>query len=90
MRGYKRFAAGHLAAARMVARGEAACCVAPRVAARVMGLDFIPLASERYELAIRNENRALPAMERLGVLGRPGFRRGNGLAGRIRHAPGGE
>ncbi len=76
VRGYKRFAAGHLAAARMVARGEAACCVAPRVAARVMGLDFIPLASERYELAIRNENRALPAIERLlGVLGRPGFRR---------------
>ncbi len=74
--GYRQFAAGHLAAARMVARGEAACCVVPRVAARAMGLDFIPLAEERYELAIRNEHRALPAIERLlGVLARPGFRR---------------
>ena len=75
VKGYKRFAAGHLAAARCVARGEAACCVVPRAAARAMGLDFISLGGERYELAIRNENRALPAIERLlGVLRRPGFR----------------
>jgi len=35
-----------------VGTGEADCCLATRAAARVFGLDFVPRASERYDLVI--------------------------------------
>ncbi len=50
VRGYATIASGHLPAAWKVASGEADCCIATRLAARALGLDFIPLAVERYDL----------------------------------------
>lgn len=75
VRGYGDCASGHLQAALKVKRGEADCCVAPRAAARLYGLDFVPLWTERYDLAIRREDLGLAAVERLlEVLQKPGFR----------------
>ena len=48
-----------------VARGEADCCVAPRIAANVFGLDFVPLLSERYELVIPEHRLDLPSVQAL-------------------------
>lgn len=48
--GYESSAAGHLAAAWQIRQGTADCCIATRVAAAVFGLEFIPLAAERYDL----------------------------------------
>lgn len=74
--GYDRIALGHLAAAWAVRRGDADCCVAPLVAARVFGLDFIPLKTERYDLAIRKPWLDLPAVQALlDTLQRGAFRR---------------
>ena len=53
VRGYDRTAGGHLQAAWQVRSGDADGCIATRAAARVFGLDFIPLLSERYDLVIR-------------------------------------
>jgi len=50
VRGYGRVASGHLAAAIAVSTGEADCCIATQAAARAFGLDFLPLAVERYDL----------------------------------------
>src|SRR3569833_493210 len=76
VKGYGDLAAGHLPAAWQVLSGAADCCIATRAAARVFGLDFIPLVSERYDLAIRIEHLDLPAMRGLlDVLGRSDFRR---------------
>jgi putative molybdopterin biosynthesis protein len=58
-------AAGHLPAAWRVYTGMADCCVATRSAARAFGLEFVPLASERYDLVIRRENLEMAAVERL-------------------------
>lgn len=69
-------AAGHLPAAWRVYTGMADCCVATRSAARAFGLEFIPLASERYDLVIRRENLELAAVERLlDTLAQAAFRR---------------
>ena len=76
VRGYDRLAGGHLPAAWQVRVGDADCCIATRAAARVFGLDFIPLASERYDLAIRREHLDYPPVEALlDTLNRAGFRR---------------
>jgi molybdate-binding protein/DNA-binding XRE family transcriptional regulator len=58
-------AAGHLAAAWRVYAGMADCCVATRPAARAFGLDFLPWASERYELVIRREHLDFAPVARL-------------------------
>lgn len=50
--GYTTAAPGHLAAAYAVAAGNADCCIANRAAARRFGLDFIPLAFERFDLTL--------------------------------------
>ena len=74
--GYDKVAHGHLAAAYRVLVGEADCCVATRSAARAFGLDFLPLKSERYDLALRKQTLALPAAEAfLDVLQRSALRR---------------
>jgi len=74
--GYKQVAHGHLPAAWQVRMGHADCCVATRAAARVFGLDFIPLISERYDLVIRKQHIALPGMQLLlDTLNRTAFRR---------------
>jgi putative molybdopterin biosynthesis protein len=76
VRGYGRTAQGHLAAAWQVATGQADCCLATRAAARAFSLDFIPLASERYDLVLRRPHLALPAVQLLlDALSRSSFRR---------------
>jgi putative molybdopterin biosynthesis protein len=76
VRGYGRLAGGHLPAAWRVRAGDADCCVATRAAARVFGLDFIPLASERYDLAIRRQHLDHPPIAMLlDTLNRVNFRR---------------
>jgi molybdate-binding protein len=74
--GYDTVAPGHLAAAWTVKRGEADCCVAPRVAAKVFGLDFVPLKSERYDLVIPEAWLDRPSIQALlDTLQRGTFRR---------------
>jgi putative molybdopterin biosynthesis protein len=76
VRGYDREAQGHLPAAWQVKTGAADCCIATKAAARVFGLDFKPLATERYDLAIRRRDLDLPAVVKLlEVLARADFRR---------------
>lgn len=64
VRGYRSEARAHLSAARCVHDSAADCCIATRAAANAFGLDFAPLRTERYDLAIRREFLALPAVER--------------------------
>jgi molybdate-binding protein/DNA-binding XRE family transcriptional regulator len=76
VRGYDQLATGHLPAAWQVQSGAVDCCLATRGAARVLGLNFIPLVSERYDLVIRKEHLDLPRMQNLlDTLSRSGFRR---------------
>ncbi len=74
--GYDDLAPGHLAAAWKVSTGNVDCCIATRAAARLFGLGFIPLVSERYDLAIHKRHLELPAIQTLlDTLNRSGFRR---------------
>jgi molybdate-binding protein/DNA-binding XRE family transcriptional regulator len=76
VKGYDRVAHGHLPAAWQVRTEDADCCVATRAAARVFGLDFVPLISERYDLVIRKQHLALPAVQLvLDTLNRTALRR---------------
>jgi putative molybdopterin biosynthesis protein len=76
VRGYDRIACGHLAAAGQIRTGAADCCIAPRAAARVFGLDFIPLVSERYDLVVRRRHLDLRGVQVLmDILSRASFRR---------------
>jgi len=76
VRGYERVAPGHLPAAWRVQTGDADCCIATRGAARLFGLGFIPLVSERYDLVIRRQHLDLPGIQALlDVLSRSNFRR---------------
>jgi molybdate-binding protein len=63
--GYERLATGHLSAAYAVSSGEADCCIATRSAARCFGLDFIPFASERFDLSFSKASAELPAAKAL-------------------------
>ncbi|HLN02908.1 MAG TPA: substrate-binding domain-containing protein [Bryobacteraceae bacterium] len=74
--GYGQIAYGHLPAAWQVRVGQADGCVATRAAARIFGLDFVPLIGERYDLVIRKPHLALPAVQLLlDTLSRTAFRR---------------
>ncbi len=76
VKGYGDLAQGHLPAAWQVQSGSADCCLATRAAARVFGLHFIPLLSERYDLVMRKEHLDLPGIRNLlDILGRSDFRR---------------
>jgi molybdate-binding protein/DNA-binding XRE family transcriptional regulator len=76
IRGYERLAPGHIPAAWQVQTGTADACLATRAAARVFGLHFIPLVTERYDLVIRKQHLDLPRMQNLlDTLARSGFRR---------------
>ena len=76
VRGYDRLAPGHLPAAWQVQSGAVDCCIATRAAARIFGLHFIPLVSERYDLVIRKQHLDLPRMQNLlDTLSRSDFRR---------------
>ncbi len=63
--GYNSIAEGHLAAAYAVAAGMADCCIAPRSASRCFGLDFVPLAVERFDLSFTRASLELPAAKAL-------------------------
>jgi len=74
--GYDRIALGHLPAAWQIYSGAADCCIATRAAARMFGLSFIPLVSERYDLAVRRQHLDLPGIQALlDTLSRSNFRR---------------
>jgi molybdate-binding protein len=76
VRGYDQTAPGHLPAAWQVQRGAVDCCISTRAAARVFGLGFIPLVSERYDLAVRRDHLDLPGVQALlDTLNRSSFRR---------------
>jgi molybdate-binding protein/DNA-binding XRE family transcriptional regulator len=76
IRGYDRIADGHLPAARLVQSGQADCCVATAATARMLGLDFVPLASTRYDLVVRRRHLELPQVQALlGTLATAAFRR---------------
>jgi putative molybdopterin biosynthesis protein len=67
---------GHLAAAWAVASGAADCCIAAGSAARRFGLDFVPLATERFELVLHKRDLTRKAIQGvLEVLNRARFRR---------------
>jgi molybdate-binding protein/DNA-binding XRE family transcriptional regulator len=65
LRGYEREVASHLEAAQLVLSGEADCCLATRLAARVFGLDFLPLDSERFDLVTLRSHLQLPGVQAL-------------------------
>jgi molybdate-binding protein/DNA-binding XRE family transcriptional regulator len=77
IRGYSQpTAPGHLPAAWRVLSGDGDCCIATRAAARTFGLGFVPLVSERYDLAIRRHHLELPGIQALfDTLSRLNFRR---------------
>lgn len=75
LRGYDTLARGHLPAAMQVRSGEADACIATKAAARVFGLDFVPLHRERYDLVLRKKHLDMPEMQALlDTLGRSDFR----------------
>lgn len=63
--GYQREQYTHLAVAATVAGGAADAGLGVRSAARALGLDFIPLAAEQYELVIPARHRQHPLVLRL-------------------------
>lgn len=65
IRGYERVAHTHAAVAQAVASGEADAGVGVEAAARVFGLAFIPLATERYDLVIPAERWESAAIQAL-------------------------
>ena len=63
--GYDAVVRSHLAAAEAVAAGLAHAAVGVRAAAQALGLGFVPLARERYDLAIPARHFELPAVQAL-------------------------
>ncbi len=73
--GYRREVYTHLAVASMVENGTADVGLGILAAARARGLDFVPLAMERYDLAMRPETWDSPLGRALArALESPGFR----------------
>ena len=67
--GYSRTAYTHMEVALEVFSGSANAGVGILAAARMLGLDFIPLAKERFDLVIPTENYSTGAVKALcGVL----------------------
>jgi putative molybdopterin biosynthesis protein len=76
VRGSDTSVPGHLAAAWAVASGAADCCIAAGSAARRFGLDFVPLAAERFEFVLHKRDLTRKTVECLfEVLHRARFRR---------------
>jgi putative molybdopterin biosynthesis protein len=63
--GYEREVTTHIAVALAVKSGEADAGMCVYSAAKALGLPFIPVAQERYELAIRREHREDPRLRAL-------------------------
>lgn len=52
VKGYQRIVRSHLEVARLIAEGQADVGMGVQSAARLLGLDFVPLQEERYDLVI--------------------------------------
>ncbi len=63
--GYDRLEFTHLAVAALVADGSADCGLGILAAARALGCDFVPLATEPYELALRADALDDPRIDAL-------------------------
>ena len=75
IRGYQREEYTHMAVAAAVASGSADTGLGIRAAARALGLDFIGVVEERYDLCITGEYRNTPYITRLlEVMSLPEFR----------------
>ena len=78
IQGYASEATTHLAVASAVAQGQADCGLGIQAAAQTLGLDFVPLFDERYDLVIPVEHYASALLAPLLELLRqpePEFRR---------------
>ncbi len=76
VRGYEREEFTHMAVAARVAGGAADAGLGILAAARALGLDFVPVATEPYELCIPAElYDSAPIRRLLGVAGSAEFRR---------------
>jgi molybdopterin molybdotransferase/putative molybdopterin biosynthesis protein len=76
VKGYDQIAYGHIPAAWHVHSGHADYCIATRAAARVFGLDFLPLISERFDLVIPKLHEGLAGTQiLLETLNRAAFQR---------------
>jgi putative molybdopterin biosynthesis protein len=74
--GYDRLVPSHLAAALAVANSQADCCVATISAAKCLGLDFVPLSKERFDLIVASRELETPGIRILfDVLNRAKLRR---------------
>jgi putative molybdopterin biosynthesis protein len=65
IRGYEREEYTHLAVAAAVQSGRTDCGLGIHAAARALGLDFLPLFKERYDLAIPREHFEAPLLRPL-------------------------
>ena len=65
LQGYEREVTTHLAVALAVKSGEVEAGMCVYSAAKALGLRFIPVASERYEIAIRSEHLDDPRVSQL-------------------------
>lgn len=65
IKGYTYEAKTHTAVAAAVAHGRADVGVAVGYVADIYGLDFMPLAEERYDLAVRKDRVSKPGVEKL-------------------------
>jgi putative molybdopterin biosynthesis protein len=63
--GYDRLEFTHLAVAALVADGSADCGLGIYAAARALGCDFVPIATEPYELAVLAEALDDPRIQTL-------------------------
>ncbi|MFQ5883254.1 MAG: substrate-binding domain-containing protein [Candidatus Methylomirabilales bacterium] len=73
--GYERHVMTHLEVGLKILQGEADTGVATSAAARLLGLDFIPLTRERFDILIANDrffSRGVQAL--LGIVGSREFR----------------
>lgn len=77
VKGYARHAVSHLEVGRLIAEGQADVGMGVRAASRLLGLDFLPLQEERYDLVIPTRYlKAHPGLDRFldTLVSRP-FRR---------------
>ena len=73
--GYERIEFSHLAVAALVAEGSADCGLGIRAAALALGCDFVSLAFEPYDLALRERDLADPRIARtIETIASPGLR----------------
>ncbi len=65
IQGYEREEYTHLQVAAAILNGDAHCGLGVYSAANMMGLDFIPVCSEEYDLAIFQEFLDMPSIKEL-------------------------